>query len=913
MIRRPARLLLAVGAILLLTLAGGRAAVELYTDALWFQDLGYRPVFWTRLAAEVGVRLVVGAVAAALVLVNLWVVARRLGPIHLRRTYGNLEIAEQVPRSLVRAGIVATAVLAGWWLSGLVFGGGQALEVLAWVRQVEWGVEDPLFGRDLSFYVFSLPIYLRVVDYLLLVALWAIALVMLGYVLAGSIRWRERRLLVAEEARLHFVAVAAVVVLLLGVRYWLGRYGLLLEGSGIGGGLGYTDVTARLPARRVLAAFAGLSAVGLFYGAWRRSWMPALAAVGALGIAAVVLGQLYPAFVQKFQVEPNELAREAPYIRWNLEFTRRAYGLHRLERRRMAYEPDALPGWGELGPDLRELPLWDPEPLVTTYNQVESILGYYRFVDVDFDRYGEGDDRRQVAVSVREFHLDGLPPAARTWQTLRLNPKYVRGMGVVVSPTASSTASGEPYRWLRNLQAVRDPAAPSVFDIVNPSIYFGEVMGRRGGGHEYIILEPGRDSTIAGADAPELPLGIRLGSLDRVLAFAWRFRDKNLLFSGELTVDSRFVFRRALHDRVGELAPFLLWDRDPQPVVSQGRVYWILDGYVASPTFPLARRLEFPGRREVRYLRNSAKAVVDAVTGEVALYGVDESDPVLATYRRIFPGLIRPSAEMPSAIRAHLRYPMLYLLAQAEILKEYHVEQPEMFYAGQDLWQLPRDFGASDGRPYRPIHALMRLPGERRPEFLLPMPLIARERQNMTALLVARSDAPHYGELVLLELPRDQQIPGPNQVAVLMEQDPAISPQLSLWRQAGSDVDLGRLRVVPLDRSFLYVQPVFLSARESSIPELARVVVSDGRAVSMASSLEEAIRLLRSPDAGPSRASRQDSGAALALPASGDWPRRALELLDQAEQRLRGGDWAGFGESWGALRALLRRVGAGEP
>ncbi len=910
MTRRPGRPLLVAGATLVLLLLGGRTAVELYTDALWFQELGYLSIFWTRLAAAAGVRIAAGGVAAAVVMANLWIVAQRLGPIHLRRTYGNIEIAEQVPRAYVLGGCLAAAVLAGWWFSGLFFGGEDAIRVLAWVRQAGWGVADPLFGRDLSFYVFSLPIYFRVIDFLLLITTWSIALVLLGYVLAGSIRVRERRLLVVEEARLHFVVLAAIVVFLLGARYWLGRYGLLLDGTGIGGGLGYTDVHARLPARRILAMLAVLGSVGLLYGAWRRSWVPALVGVSGLGVAAIALGQLYPAFVQKFQVEPNQLAREARFIDWNLEFTRRAYDLHRIERRRMDYRPAALPEWGDLAPHLAQLPLWDPEPLATMFNEVESIRRYYRFADVDYDRYGEGDERRQVAIAVREFHPDGLPPAARTWQTLHLNPTYVRGMGAVVTPTSSRAPSGEPFRWLRNLQGERDPAAPSLFDLANPSIYFGEIMGRLGGGNEYIILGPVMDSTEAAGVDPDWPAGIRLGSFPRVLAFAWRFRDKNLLFSRELTGESRLVFRRAVHDRVSELMPFLLWDPDAHPVISGGRIRWILDGYVASSTFPLSRRLDFAGRRDVRYLRSSVKAVVDAVSGDVALYAVDDADPILETYRRIFPGLIQPFSELPPELLPHLRYPRLYLLAQAEILKEYHVENAETFYAGQDLWQLPGARGQSSaGRTYLPIHALLTLPGGERPEFLLPMPFIARERQNMTAVLVARSDPPHYGELVLLELPRDQQVPGPSQVEALVEADPAISPQLSLWRQAGGSVNLGQLRVVPLENSFLYVQPIFLSARESPIPELARIVVSDGRAVSMAPSLEEAVKQLHSPGAGPAPAARPGAPAQ-PTPDPESWSRHALELMNQAEQRLRNGDWAGFGESWSALRALLQGAGS---
>lgn len=912
--RRPGRILLLICAALLLLLVLGRVVVQVYTEALWFSSVGYSSVYWTRLGSYLGVRATAGVLAAALVFLNLWIVFRRLGPVQLRRQYGNIEIAEQVPRGSVLAGIIAVSFLGGWWLSGLKFDAADALSVLAWLRHAKWGVLDPLFGRDLSFYVLSLPVYFRIVDFLLLSTIWSMVLVLLGSVLAGTIRWRDGRLEVGEDARLHFIVLASALVLLLGVRYWIGRYGLVLEGTGIGGGLGYTDVEARLPAQRILAILAILSAVGLLYGAWRRSWVPPVIAVGALAGAALLLGQLYPAIVQRFQVEPNQLSRESRFIGWNLEFTRMAYGLDRLERRSMEYRSGGPPSWEEVAPALAQLPLWDPEPLRVTFNQVEAIFGYYGFPDVDYDRYPTPDGLRGVGISVREFDLSGLPEEARTWQTVHLNPKYIRGAGVVAAPTAESGAGGEPVRWLRNLDpVVREPAAPTALDLVQPGVYFGEAMGVEGRGQDYVILIPGRDSTVAGEPGRDYPDGIRLGSFSRLLAFAWRFRDKNMLFSGELTEESRLVFRRALHRRIREVAPFAVWDRDPYPVVANGRIHWIIDGYTASSSFPLSRPISIPDVGTLRYLRNSLKATVDALTGEMAIYAVDDEDPLLETYRRIFPGLVRPLGEMPANLQAHLRYPLLYFRAQAEILREYHLTRPDAFYAGQDFWQLAQEFSEEGPRPYRPIHALMPMPGGDGVEFLLTMPFIARERQNMTALLVARSDPPNYGQLILLQLPRDQQIPGPSQVAALMEQDPAISPQLSLWRQAGSDVDLGRLRVVPLASSFLYVQPIFLSARESSIPELARVVVSDGSTVSMAPTLAQAVAGLRAPRAESPTEHRGTPIETGSPPGTHAWPRQALELLDDAEARLRSGDWAGFGERWRALRIMLEALRDHQP
>lgn len=956
--RRPGRsaLLIGVAALVLLLATGG--VVEFYTEVLWFNEVGYSAVLWTRLLAGWAIRLGAAAIAATLAFLNLGAIVRRYGPVQLRREYGNLEIVEQIPGRWLVVGATATSALAGWWLAALAFGGPAALTTIAWLRQVPWGIRDPLFGRDLSFFVFSLPAYYRIIDFLLMTTLWCAVLVVLSYLLVGAIRWREKSLRVDGNVRLHLVILGVALVLLLGVRYWLGRYGLLLEGSGIGGGIGYTDIQARLPARQALALLALLCAASLLFGAWYRSWVAPAAGMAILGLGALAIGRIYPALVQKFTVEPNQFVKEAPYIRWNLDFTRRAYGLENLDRRAFPYRRDAVPDWQHLEPRLQRLPLWDEALLENVYNQVEAIYGYYHFHNVDADRYGEGASRIQVAVAAREFQLEGLPGPARTWQSLRLNPKYIKGMGVVVSPTAGAMASGEPLRWVRNIDpVVRDAAAPAEFDLAEPAIYFGETIGARGGGQEYVILTPMRDSVApAGVTGPGGPAdalqpagtveesepagaavvnqsagaavvpqpavaaqaavrtgplpGIELNSFPRLLALAWRFRDKNLLFSGELGAESRFVFRRSLRDRLQALAPFVVWDPDAHPVIDAGRVVWMVDGYIATATFPLSRSLSIRGVGEVRYLRNSVKATVDAVTGEVALYAVNSEDPILETYRRIFPSLVHDLDAMPASLRAHLRYPVLYLRAQAEILKEYHLERQEAFFAGQDFWQLPGGESGESSDPYRPLYTMMALPGEEEPEFLLTTPFIARERQNMTALLLARNDPPHYGELVLYELPRDQQVLGPFQVAALMEQDPVISPQLALWGQAGSVVRLGRIRAVPLDSSFLYVRPVFLSARETSIPELARVIVSDGRQVRMADSLAGAVRALhgdRPPRSLPPAPTSTTPTRPSTSPGPEEgWRRRAMELFNEAEQRLRAGDWTGFGASWSALRELLR-------
>lgn len=885
----------------------GRSAAVFYTDALWFEALGQGAVFWTNVLAKVVARGVTGALGAAIILVNLWYVLRQLGPVHLRRRYGNLEIAEQVPRSYLVAGSVIVALLAGWWLSGLQFGGNTAIALLAWARSESWGIVDPLFQRDLSFYIFGLPIYRRMLEYLLIVLVWSVMLIAIGYALVGAVRVSGSRWEIDDRPRLHFAVLVAALLVVLGVRYMLGRYLLLLDGGGLNGTIGYTDVNARLHARLVLGLLAFAAAGALVYGTVRQSWAPPATALGVFLVAAVGMGIAYPAIVQKIEVEPNQLDRERQFIRWNMEFTRRAFGLDVIERRRFAYRRADAAVWSSLAPVLPRLPLWDPEQLRTAFTQIEAAKGYYQFPDVDYDRYGTDGSREQVAISVREYTR--VRETAPTWQNIHLNPLYTRGLGVVVAP-AGEKRVGEPVYWLSGWpQVQRHAAAPPSLAVREPSIYFGETMT------DYAIV--GHTASFSSVEdvaqqppVPRVTTGVPLSSFLRVFAFAWAFGDQNLLFAREVADTSRVVFRRAVRERMETLAPFLVWDPDPHPLVVDGRVVWMLDGYTMSSSYPLSRQYSVSVQdvAPLRYIRGGVKATVDAVTGEVALYAVQDADPILRTYRSIFPGLIRDWSEMPDAVREHVRYPGLLFRVQADVLLEYHLDRPEAFYAGQDAWQLPQE--NTNEQRQGPAYVLSKLPGETEPEFLWVYPFIARERQNMTALLVARSDPPHYGQLVLLELPRDDQIKGPAQVQSIIEQDPQVSRELTFLRQRGRNVQLGRLRILLSDSSLVYIEPVFLSAEDNPIPQLQFVIVSDGTRVAMEPTLAAAVSAVgghlaaEPPTAPPAGDAPPAAGAA-------DWTQRAMELMREAETRLRAGDFAGFGAAWNRLKTLLEQQSAG--
>jgi uncharacterized membrane protein (UPF0182 family) len=892
--RHPARIFGPLVLGLLVLLIAARLLAGFYTEILWFNEVGYPNVFWKRITSGLTIRLMATALGGALVLANLWLVARRLGPVHVRRRYGNLEISEQIPRKHVLVGISLAALLTGLWLSDVKFGGSLSLGAMTFVERVNWGINDPLFGRDLSFYVFALPFFLQILDFLLLIVIWSGLLGVLGYSLVGAMRWRGNRLQIDDRPRIHLGVLLAAMLTLLGVRYWLSRYGVLFNGTGFQQGVGYTDIHARLPAQWALAALSLVAAASVVYGAIKRSWLAPFAAVTLMIVATVVLGYLFPSAIQKFRVEPNQLGREGPYIRWNIDYTRQAYAIDSIERRSFNYQRRVPASVAQL----QNMPIWDPAPALEVLNQFQTGFGYYHFAEVDLDRYAVGSTLRPAGIAVREFLPTGLQESARTWQTLHLNPEYIRGHGAVLF-AADQEDQNKPRYWLYNVPIDMGLEAPPHVALTEPSVYFGETM------EEYGILGTESDTVQSRVS----PRGIPLSSFLRVLAFASRFGEKNLLFSGQLTDSSRILIRRRLDDRLHALVPFIMWDRDPLPIVRNGRINWIIDGYSLTPNYPIARPLRVEPVGDTRYMKNSVKAVIDGLTGETTFYALSDNEPFLATYRKVFPGLFRPLSEMPVELQRHLRYPTFYLSRQADILEEYHLDRADAFYSAQDVWQLPRQRGGTaQTEPFDPVYNVFTLEPGGSPEFVLTAPFIANRRQTLTALLAVRNDPPNYGQMVLLQMPRDQQVPGPAQVEALIEQDPTLSPQLTLWRTAGSDVKLGNIRIIPVDSTLVYVLPLFLSASGNPVPELQRIIVSDGDRVAMAETLSAALSILRgSPEAVPTTTT---TAAPSITPAtlSGEWSQRALRLLDEAEQALRNGDWAGYGAKQRQLRELLQQA-----
>jgi uncharacterized protein len=918
---RGGRLFLAFFIGSLLALWGGRAALSFYVDILWFDSEGYIDVFWTRRLWQWGVALASVAVTAALVYLNLARVADTFGGIQVKRQFGNLEISEQIPRRFIRGGLVGISLLLSLWLAAAI-SGEAGLALLLMVRSAAWGVADPIFGHDLSFYAFTLPVINGVLTYALILSFMLFALSAAGYGATGSARWIRNRLQIDPTARVHLAALLGTFLVLLGIRFWLARYFLLLDGnSGVQGIFGFADANARLPGFAILAVVSAAAGIITVWGGMRRRMAPIVGALATLAIALLLVGEAFPALVQRFRVEPNELAAETEYIEHNMAATRAGFGLGDIRRERYDYRLPQAGDAGEAFAQLDRMPIWTGNTLYTTYSAIEARFRYYDFPVVAFDRYRTERGLEPVAISVREVDPGGIPDP--NWQNRHIRERFIAGVGVVASNAARQTRDGRPPLFLRGIppEFIPGPGVPDV-ELRHPSVFFGSRQ------QLYAVVNPGDDAFlnpegepgVAGVDFPE---GILLDSPLRTVAFATRFADANLLFASEVSSTSRFVFRRNVLTRIREVAPFVTVSANPYPVIAEGRVHWIVDGFTTTSWFPLASSYEVAGRR-ARYMRNSVKVTVDAVTGEINLYAADTPeapDPLLAAYRAAFPTLFRELDEMPELLRDHLRYPSELLDLQSVVLLQYHQETAPVFHGQQDVWnlstQLSQDLRAV---PYRPQYGVFRLPGEEEPDFFLTNVFVPAGRQNLAGVLIARWHHERSGELVLYDIPVELQVPGPRQIEALVEQDPLISEQFALWRQSGSQVWTGHLHVVPVGQTLFYMEPIFLAAQADAIPELRRFVVSDGQRVVMETSLAGAIQMLIAaldPAAAvadlPSFADPTDAAdpgeARERMAALGS--TEALELLERAEQRLRNGDWQGFGAALAELRELLEQLAGG--
>ena len=921
----------------------GTNIATFYTDWLWFGALAHRRVFLHIYGTRIALFGAFGAASFLLAYFNVWLASRFSPPSGMRvkgndadfypvstdgkpfgRALQNLSGFRRVLDGLLLLGALFFAVLAGLSAQG------EWDSFLRFTHPVAFGIRDPQFGRDISLYVFTLP-WLRYVQGWLLVVLMLVGGgVTLVYLFQQSINAASGRAYIPPHVRAHLSAIAGLAFLAKAWGYYLDRYDLLY-GDGLVTGAGYTDIHARLPMLNLLLGITILAALAVWLNIWRRTIALPVAAL-ALWLAFAGVGIVVPGTVQRLRVKPNEGEREAPFLARSIAATRAAYDVDGVQIQNFPADPNLTSADLQNNRQtLDNIRLWDYEPLLETYPQQQGLRQYYAFPDVDVDRYRlkGGADYQQVLIGVREFASSGLDARARTWPNQHL--RYTHGFGAVVSPAGRTTTEGLPQFLLKDIPpAATDPALA----LTQPRIYYGT-------SHDpgsYVVVNTSTSEFDYPEDTGSGPVdrdnrydgagGVKLTPLAK-LAFAVRFAGwTNLMLSSEINAQSRLLFARRVPDRVKRIAPFLQIDHDPYPVIVDGRVEWIQDCYTTSEAYPYAAPLDYgddlsPGNR-INYIRNSVKAVVDAYDGTVTFYVSDETDPVLRAYRRIFPDLFQPASAMPPALRAHRRYPEDLFRIQQHILADYHVRDAGVFYARADSWQMTTAQSSVDnaeaGAAMPPSYVTLRLPGSLNAEFVLLSPFTPRDRQNMVALLVARCDAAHYGERVLYRFPASRTVYGPEQVGKRIRSDSKISPYLSLNDQKGSRVLFGSMLIIPIERSLLYVQPLYVKAqtgdstdKSGSIPELKQVIVAFENRIAMEPTLPAALADLFGEGASGTPATPATTTPPPATGSTGAKDTAALireagDHYDRAQTAQRAGDWATYGAENKALGAILQRL-----
>ncbi len=889
--------------VLLLLVTGFPALVEFYTDWLWFGEVGFEPVFLRTLAARLALGLVGFGVAFAGLALNLRLALGTLRRRHLAIMTDtgprviDLDPARMRPFAYGAAGLVAL-------FAGLYTASRWQTALLYWYA-TPFGQADPILGRDIGFYVFELPFLQLLRGLLLVIALLAAAGSAAVHVVAGNLAYQAGHgIFAAPSARRQLGALAAALLLLLAFGAWLAIPELLTTSSGTVHGASYVDVHARIPALRLLALVAVAGAALAGYQGFTRSFWPIATAAG-LYLLVSFGGVAWAAVLHRFVVAPNEQVRETPYIVHNIAATRAAFGLAAVEERELTGE--ARLDRADLernAATLDNVPLWNELPLLDTFSQIQEIRTYYDFSSVDNDRYRIDGEYRQIMLSARELNSESLP--SRTWINERLT--FTHGYGLTLGPVNQVTPEGLPVLFIKDL-----PPVSSVDLHVNqPALYYGELSND----HVFVNTQteefdyPKGDDNIFTRYQGEG--GLPMSGLWRRLLFAIRFRSTDVLFAPNLTPESRVMMYRRIAERVQRIAPFLAYDPDPYIAISNGRMIWIQDAYTTSDRYPYSTSA---GNR-INYIRNSVKVTIDAYHGTTVFHLLDPKDPIAATLGRIFPGLFTPLAAMPDDLRTRLRYPQSIFALQAAMFATFHMKNPAVFYNKEDQWEIPAFEVNGQPQRMRPYYTIMKLPGEGGPEYIQMLPFTPRQKDNLAAWMVARSDGENYGQLMAFQFPKQTLVFGPRQVAARINQDQAIAPQITLWDQQGSEVIQGTLLVIPIEESMLYIRPLYLRAAGGRIPELKRVVVAYLNQIVMEETLDAALERLfpRDGRAGPGPA-RAAAAAEPAAPGAGEGDRaaQARRHYRDALEAQRAGDWARYGEEIRQLGEVLERLAGPEP
>lgn len=867
--------------------------VTFYTDWLFFTETGFASVFTTRLSAQMGIGLLFGLVLFGFMAPNLLFANRAVFPyIGEYIQLGTIRLDRTQTLPLLRPiGILVTVGLA---LFAGQLGAHQWENTVLFFNRAAVGTSDPVIGKDIGFYLFSLPLLETLRAYLHFMLLATIIMVLVVYYGRGGIALTIRGPQIAPQVRQHLAILVVLYSGVVAIGYYLEGFGLLYENKGAFYGAGYVDVNVRITTLKILSFLAPVAGILLALGLWKGVWRLMLFPPIVL-IAVYVIGMRgYPLLLQKFKVAPNELALETPYIEHNIRFTRFGYDLNKIET--VPFDVNTRLSATDIATNdatIKNVRLWDHAPLLKTYSQLQQIRTYYKFFDVDNDRYQVNGQYTQVMLSPRELSYADLP--SKNWINERLI--FTHGNGITLGPVSRISKEGLPEFYVKDIPAV------SLADITvtRPEIYFGEMS------NDYVIVKTkvpefsyptatgNINTTYSGKG------GIQINSLLHKALFALHFKTEKILLSSDITNESRILYNRNITKRVKELAPFLLFDTDPYMVVDdKGRLKWIIDAYTYSSRLPYSK----PLKGGINYMRNSVKTVVDAYDGSVDFFVTDLDDIILKVYAKIFPGMFKPLTALPDGLRNHIRYSHQFLQMQAAMFATYHMTDPKVFYNKENLWEIP----VLGDKPMEPYYTIMKLPGEKQEEYILLLPFTPSKRDNLAAWLTARCDGDNYGKIFAYTFPRDRLIYGPKQVDARINQDSYISQQLTLWSQRGSEVIRGSMLVIPIEKSLLYVQPLFLAADKAGLPELRRVIVAFGDEVVMEETLELALQRIFGGKKTAGGEIKDERAETPAPSSPGTLAKEAMAIYERAITNQRQGNWSAYGEDLRKLEQVLRQL-----
>lgn len=870
---------------------------KFYIPLVWLKSIGYSSVFWKIILSQLLVGIFFTILFFILSYTNFDYVRRYIPAIHRVEFFEQDTMRPEIEfyRSLQRFQISKKIVFIFSATISIFMGISESVNwerTLIFLNQVPTGINDPIFGKDISFYLFSLPFLEYFRNWMSFAIGLILLVIVLVYITKRTIRFENRKISMDAPVKLHISILLGIYLLLQAAYFWINAHKVMYSTQGAVYGAGYTDIHVNLLAFRVSMILCILAAIVVMIFSNKKDIRLPIISIVSVMVVYTILSGFLPEIVQRVNVSPNELDRERQYLMNEIEYTRKAFGLDKIIEEDFPFE-------GHLGYlDIQKNPetinnirLWDWRPLEQTFNQIQAIRLYYEFFGVDIDRYYLNGNYQQVMIAARELNNKKLAYEAQTWVNERLT--FTHGYGAVMAPVNRVEPDGLPHLSIKDIP----PVSAVDLKISRPEIYYGESM------ENYVIVNTenrefdypkGNENVYAHYQGTG---GIPINSLWHRLLFAIQFKDMNILLTRSFTSESRILLYRNVVDRAIKVAPFLVYDRDPYIVISNdGRLHWIQDAYTISNYFPYSR----PYNKRFNYIRNSIKIVVDAYNGSIDFYIVEPEDPITKVYQRIFPGLFKSITDMPTDLRQHIRYPIDLFKVQSEMYSTYHMQNPDVFYNKEDYWNIPNEIYATEEITLEPYYLIAKLPGFEKEEFILITPFTPTNKNNMIAWLAARNDGEEYGKMLVYKFPKDKLIYGPMQLEALIDQDSEISQQITLWSQSGSTVIRGNLLAIPIEDSVLYAEPLYLRAEKGEIPQLRRVIVSDGVNLSMDINLDRALRKLFDRPVEEKSEIIFKEGMTL-----DDQIKSAIKYYMEAKDASRKGDWSLYGQRLNQLEEVL--------